>query len=811
MNIIGKNSEKSIGRIRSKEEKLRHYATNSHFDNIKAKQLPDFAKEIYKEDLSYVLLLVDKEDNIIDARIFKTKGTLENFIKDKHKKYGLDILLHPNPVKLTSKFWEKYRKTRNGIERLKLIKELKILEDKNIFSVNEIWVDIDSDFNQAFDVLNELVKFFNKNKYGIDITPAITLIKTKSGHLRFSFSIYSLNPHGKNKNGRTNLENIKEFVKIINAFFAKHGLKADATFTRINHPIWITKKQTVILEATHEVDFYLLFQKAKELKKEHKLYEEKPQKKEKSKKQKQLRHIPAFLANKFSKINEDYIFQKAVESLYNKNKNKGRYIYFLQTVAGWCKYLNKSYSEYYDIAYTYCPDKQKDIEIAWKYARELEFKTTENKDKYNFEELADKALAYLKEHKKAKRQELLKTIFFGQEWLEQEIMLQLKLNGLITETFERQNVGRPAKVYMIVEEQGKEEQKQDIITRQGKTSIREDMPANPCKIGFTQLITNKLSLDNLQYGGGWNLSPISVKISDKVFNVSDISFTFPINLIDLLKKENIYVSPVRACRDGVCEPLKHQKQPEQQQIEQQQRDKFQDKLKEEELKAFEEKKRKYLEQLSRDITEEEKQQLREKAEKEKQKKLEEEIRAIAEEIRKNLERTYQKKLESLQPKKPAVEKEPAIFISIDKRGQEEREPDKNNQIKDEKQDLGATGKTSNEQEKTKKYGPQKQDYELLPSKDDYLHKPSKTAIKKLKLYRKKYRAILNYSWKRLKKDEVLFFLINNEKLIAERGIKDILKTLKYADLDEKILNPVGWLITRFNISLKNSRFLYLIT
>jgi len=799
MNIINQNEKKSREtkkKIRIKESKQRNWATNSVFSAEKAKQLPDFAKEIYKEDLSYVLLLVDKEGNIVDARIFKTQGTLENFINDKHKRHGLDILLHPNPVKLTSKFWEKYRKTRNGIERLKLIRELKILEDKNIFSVNEIWVDIDSDFNQAFEVLNEMVKFFNKNKYGIDITPAITLIKTKSGHLRFSFSIYSLNPHGKNKNGRTNLENIKEFVKIINAFFAKHGLKADATFTRINHPIWITKKQTVILEATHEVDFYLLFQKAKELKKEHKLYEEKPQKKEKSKKQKQLRHIPAFLANKLSKINEDYIFQKAVESLYNKNKNKGRYIYFLQTVAGWCKYLNKSYSEYYDIAYTYCPDKQKDIETAWKYARELEFKTTENKDKYNFEELADKALAYLKEHKKAKRQELLKTIFFGQEWLEQEIMLQLKLNGLITETFERQNVGRPAKVYMIVEEREKEEQKQDIITRQGKTSIREDMPANPYKIGFTQLITNKLSLDNLQYGGGWNLSPIGVKISDKVFNVSDISFTFPINLIDLLKKENIYVSPVRACRDGVCEPLKHQKQPEQ--PEQQQRDKFQDKLREEELKAFEEKKRKYLEQLSRDMSEEEKRQLREKAEKEKQKKLEEEIRVIAEEIRKNLERTYQKKLESLQPKKPTGK----------------GEPDKENQIKDEKQDLGATGKTSgNEQEKTKKYGPQKQqiDYEFLPGKDDYLHKPSKTAIKKLKFYRKKYRAILNYAWKRLKRDEVLYFLINNEKLIAERGIKDILKTLKYADLDEKILNPVGWLIARFSISLKNSRFLYLIT
>jgi len=731
------------------------------------------------------LLFVDESNQIVDFRIFKTKSTYKKLEKQA-KKYNRDILLHPNPAKLTREFWERYRKTKNGIERLKLIKELKILEDTNIFRVYEIWIDIDSDFNQAFEVLNEMVKFFNKNKYGIDIVPSITLIKTKSGHLRFSFSIISLYTHGKNKNGKTNLENIKEFVKIINAFFTKHGLKADATFTRINHPIWLTKKQTVILEATHEVDFYLLFQKAKELKKEYKLYESKPQKK----KQKQLRHIPAFLANKLSKINEDYIFQKAVESLYNKNKDKGRYIYFLQVLAGWCKYLNKSYSEYYDIAYKYCNDKQRDIETAWKYAKELEFKA---ESKYHsFEEYADKVISYLKEHKKATRQELLKEIFFNQKWLEQEVMQSLKENGLIEETFEKKEKGRPAKLYKLKTER----EEQTETENQENTIISEDMPANPCVKHFS-LYNNKLSKDNLQYGGGWKEYQESVIFTDISFISSIVSHQVEKEKdkdIQLNKSINISVSPEGRAVASSCEQPQKQEQQ----------------LTEEELKAFEEKKRKLLEKLNSSINEN---KTKEEIEKQREERLREEVKSILyKDFDKILEAQEKKrqKLDEMLNRKPKGELKPAIFIS----NTELKEQPDNNQANDlvatEKEKQVATGQGYGPQQKPEQVK-QQIDYELIATKDDYLPKPNRVAVKKLELYRRKYKAILNYSWKRLKKDEILYFLINCERLIAERGLKDILKILKRADLDEKINNPTGWLISLFSISLKNSRFLYLIT
>ena len=82
---------------------------------------------------------------------------------------------------------------------------------------------------------------------------------------------------------------------------------------------------------------------------------------------------------------------------------------------------------------------------------------------------------------------------------------------------------------------------------------------------------------------------------------------------------------------------------------------------------------------------------------------------------------------------------------------------------------------------------------------------------KLYLYRQKYKDELqNVKLSRLTKDDVLFFLINTEKLVENESLtlQQILKIIKYADLNPKIRNPAGWLIERFMIS--RGRFYFLL-
>lgn len=484
--------------------------------------------QTYKEDFNYCIILVDpKKQKPIDCRIVKTTETLENFIKDKHKRHNLDILFHPNPIKLKSDFWKEYRKTKNGAERLKLFADKKVLADSNMLFIDTITIDIDSPFEESIKVLNELTK-------ELDIPAEILEVKkTKSGNLRFSFVIYPIKPDTLNKNGKSNLHNVKEFVSIINKYFKSRGLKADDSFKRINHPVWITKPEEVIFEATEEIGFYTLYRKAKNLDKKLKDQQKAKDNRERQNKPKRrLAYLPAFIANKFRKREYTTVLEKAVETLAKKNR-KGRYIHFLQPVAGWCKYLNLSYIEFYDLVYPYASDKQEDIKKAWRYARPLEFKNENKEYKYGLVEYAEKVIVYLKKNGATERQVLLKEVFDNQSWLEQIIMLELKQQGLIKETFEKQEGGRgrPKKVYQVVERKEPEDDKPQSIDKQGSQAQK---PAKQGMKHFRQI--NNSSLMSILEVVGYSFPNLSKKllisqIISKIFADNTLEDAFKLELI----------------------------------------------------------------------------------------------------------------------------------------------------------------------------------------------------------------------------------------------------------------------------------------
>lgn len=82
---------------------------------------------------------------------------------------------------------------------------------------------------------------------------------------------------------------------------------------------------------------------------------------------------------------------------------------------------------------------------------------------------------------------------------------------------------------------------------------------------------------------------------------------------------------------------------------------------------------------------------------------------------------------------------------------------------------------------------------------------------KLYFYRQKYKQELeNFYLQRLSRDDLLFFLINTENLVESQSLnlRQVLKIIEYADLNPKIENPRGWLISRFMIG--RGRFYFLL-
>ncbi len=469
-NLIGKSQQEKEESQRSLIETT---GLSSHIPENKRYYLSGKFPSGSNNDLyAYAITIFDNErHSVVDVKIVRTEKTLENIIKDKQK-HNYNILFHPNPVKLDKDFYERYRETLSGYERIQLFTEKNILSDENILFIDTITIDIDSPYEQSVVVLEKLV-----NLLGISRS-ALNIIKTKSGNLRFAFKVYPINPRKVNKNKKSNLENVKEFVEIINEFFILHNLKADKTFKRINHPVWITGKQEVIQIATTRERFYDIYRKAKQIQRDiNKIKQTQERiKKQKNKKLKIKRKkvvLPAFILNKLRAIETDLVLKSAVKTLYENSKGKGTYTYFLQVLAGWCKYLSLSYSEYYDLATEYMPvdrKREKDLKTAWRYARPIEFKCKNVRKEYSVVEYAEKVIKYLENNSTADRQTLLKEVFDNQSWLEQVVMSELKNLGVVEHIFEKQEGkkgGRPKKVYILVS---------------------NTEPENACQMEFRQII-----------------------------------------------------------------------------------------------------------------------------------------------------------------------------------------------------------------------------------------------------------------------------------------------------------------------------------
>jgi len=82
---------------------------------------------------------------------------------------------------------------------------------------------------------------------------------------------------------------------------------------------------------------------------------------------------------------------------------------------------------------------------------------------------------------------------------------------------------------------------------------------------------------------------------------------------------------------------------------------------------------------------------------------------------------------------------------------------------------------------------------------------------KLYLYRRKYEHELkNTKLSRINRDDLLFFLINTERFVENQSLslQQVLNIVLYADKNQEIENPVGWLIVRFMIG--RGRFYFLL-
>jgi len=267
-------------------------------ENVFRKTRTVFITNGYRNQATYFFILF-KEGKVRDTVPVKTSTTLRDFLEG-WKEYGLLPMFLPNPVKVPKVYWDEYKKEgrRNPYKRISLARKYELLKDSRILKLMTLSLDIDSPFEEVLPVWEELRK-----KLGIE--RGYSVFRTKSGNFRAYIYLeptrfertykevvngeviekekvyeFWLRPECKGPNGKTHLENVREFLHIVYAFFEKKGLKADRTFpNRVNHPIWVEgweiegKKSELIEEKTgYAGKFYDLYRKAKKLQKEEGLW-----------------------------------------------------------------------------------------------------------------------------------------------------------------------------------------------------------------------------------------------------------------------------------------------------------------------------------------------------------------------------------------------------------------------------------------------------------------------------------------------------------------------------------------------------------
>ena len=408
----------------------------------------------YKELPVYLLQAYDPNaKRIVYVYPFRTLETLKNLLENLEKEKLLP-LVSPNPVQIPQKAWEEYRHLAYSEPELtvKWAKKWELLKDDAIHVFNVLTIDIDSPFEKVWNVWNEL-------KEKLSITKGYRVFKTKSGRFRSYIRL----------DGTKDLKRAKELTAIIYAFFEKNGLKADHTFVgRLNHPVFYEDfslyNYELIEDAKGTNDFFELYRRAKRFQKEFGLYtfkgknltEEIWGKKPPAKKECKVLKAPAFMRRlQMEKLDIEKRWEKAVTTLARKHSSY-RYIHVIQPAIGWAKYLelDKDYVTEFLVSLL-GEEKRRDIEIGWKYVRELEFTVPEKITWWGKtrEEWEREVESFIKSRGgEATRQELLKGVFSGQVWLLELILMGMEEAGKIESYFAKHGRGRPRKVYKLVSE-----------------------------------------------------------------------------------------------------------------------------------------------------------------------------------------------------------------------------------------------------------------------------------------------------------------------------------------------------------------------
>ena len=440
-------------------------------DPRKLEEFPLCKHEGYRRQYAYVIFIsrkVVKEENgkkkekwvPIDARIVKTLPTL-NRIAEQVQEKGLRVLLHPQPVKIPTSFWEQWRKIKNGKERIELAKSL--VKDKNIFILVCVVLDWDSPYEECEPVFLELVERLGIQGYEMG--------KTKSGNFRAVIYLeplriekegkpiasFYLSPHAQAKNGHSHIENFKELISIINAYARKLGIKADDSFKRVNHPVWYGKTfYTRLKKIRGETKLYELYNAVKRLQAEEGLWEVNKEFWQEKYKEKQVRGkvvVPPFIARmQVNGLGDLCKWQIAVKRLAEAH-TYNRFRRVILPAVGWAMDLGLSRCDVDAYLKDVLPDKRDmddELERAWKYGKPTQFKWGGRSDI----DVKEKIIDFLSEVEGGSpRQFLLSEVFGGHNWLLQLVEKFALKEGLIS--LEKKKLtpgpGRKSYVYTLTE------------------------------------------------------------------------------------------------------------------------------------------------------------------------------------------------------------------------------------------------------------------------------------------------------------------------------------------------------------------------
>ena len=426
------------------------------------------------------------------------------------KALGYGVLLLPNAVEIPKEAWAEYRKLRKkGESTLEVAVRYGILKEESLAEIKLLVLDLDNPYEKVRKYWGEFIETFGIKGYQLERSKSenlkafipLTPILTEKGLAWYR-------PSEKHNNGHTHLENARELLGIWIAWWQRKGIQADVSFFfNLNHPVWypeieINGKVSKIEEVKGEYagTLYDLYKRAKDVQAREKLYgfkigktwlnltayfwgDKLPVRPEDYKRQIQERQkvkVPWFIKllyenkaeqeekekeiSQTAEINVEALYEKSVFALASKHDSY-RFIHVMLPAVGWAKYLGLCQSYVYDVLKEAIPDKKnfdRDFKIAWNKAWELEFKVQRRErrkrdlvsylERTKLSDWTNKARKYLKERKRAYRQEILYDVFKGQKWLCDSVLNYLAERGEIRFEKEIHGRGRPRKVIIWLED-----------------------------------------------------------------------------------------------------------------------------------------------------------------------------------------------------------------------------------------------------------------------------------------------------------------------------------------------------------------------